>query len=49
MKTSLKGTKGLLTNDGEWMKHLRPSRKRIFWKTERTAQRKLVADEIKDK
>lgn len=29
-------------DDGTWAKHLRPWRKRMFWKRERTAQKKAI-------
>ena len=37
--------KGILTKDGEWMKHLRKVRKRFFWKGERKAEKKLINKE----
>jgi hypothetical protein len=44
MKTTNKGTKSFLTSTGEWMQHLRPSRKRYFWHIERNAQKKLIKE-----
>jgi hypothetical protein len=38
--------KGVLTIDGEWMKHLRKVGKRFFWKGERKAEKKLIRKEI---
>ncbi|MBW8243382.1 MULTISPECIES: hypothetical protein [Flavobacteriaceae] len=38
------GTKRMLTASGEWAKHLRPFRKRVFWKAERQAQKKIEID-----
>jgi len=38
------GTKRMLTASGELAKHLRPFRKRIFWKAERQAQKKIKID-----
>lgn len=37
--------KGLLTNSGEWAKHLRKIGKRFFWKGERQAGKKLIKKE----
>ena len=37
--------KGMLTIDGEWMKHLRKTGKRFFWKGERKAEKKLIEKE----
>ena len=34
--------KGQLTVSGEWAKHLRPFLRRVFWKTERQAEKALV-------
>jgi hypothetical protein len=36
--------KGMLTKTGEWWKHLRET-KRVFWKGERQAVRKLIRSE----
>ena len=36
--------KGMLTATGEWWKHLR-SKKRTFWKGERSAAKKLAREE----
>ena len=36
--------KGMLTATGEWWKHLR-SKKRPFWKGERSAAKKLAREE----
>ena len=35
---------GMLTKTGEWWKHLRET-KRVFWKGERQAVRKLIRNE----
>jgi len=37
--------KGQLTVSGEWARHLRPWLRRIFWKTERQAEKTLVRAE----
>ncbi|GMN07365.1 hypothetical protein MTsPCn5_27540 [Croceitalea sp. MTPC5] len=39
-----RGTKRMLTASGERAKHLRPFRKRVFWKAERQAQKKIEID-----
>ncbi|MGV6861340.1 MAG: hypothetical protein ACWA41_06185 [Putridiphycobacter sp.] len=39
--------KGILTTDSEWRKHLRKIGKRLFWKGERLAEKKMIAKEIK--
>jgi hypothetical protein len=36
--------KGMLTKTGEWWKHLRET-KRVFWKGERQAVKKLIRQE----
>ncbi len=38
------GIKRMLTKSGERAKHLRPFRKRIFWKRERRIQKKIEID-----
>ncbi len=38
--------KGMLTRSGEWAKHLRPFYRRIFWKSERQAEKKLINREL---
>jgi hypothetical protein len=38
------GTKRMLSASGEPAKHLRPFRKRMFWKAERQAQKKIEID-----
>ncbi|OIQ15993.1 MAG: hypothetical protein BM557_10580 [Flavobacterium sp. MedPE-SWcel] len=38
--------KGQLTLDIEWRKHLRKFGKRVFWKGERKAEKKMIPDEI---
>jgi len=38
------GTKRMLTASRELAKHLRPFRKRMFWKAERQAQKKIETD-----
>ena len=40
--------KGQLTTHIEWVKHLRKIGKRIFWKGEREAEKRLVSDELKE-
>lgn len=40
--------KGQLTTHIEWAKHLRKIGKRIFWKGEREAEKRLVSDEVKE-
>ena len=40
--------KGVLTKDGEWVKHLRKIGKRFFWKGERKEGKKLINKELKD-
>lgn len=41
--------KGQLTTVTEWAKHLRKDYKRIFWKSERQAEkRKIASDEIQN-
>tara|TARA_R110002073_G_C9183064_1_gene556574 strand:- start:43 stop:210 length:168 start_codon:yes stop_codon:yes gene_type:complete len=37
---------GQLTQTKSWDKHLRKIGKRIFWKTERPAEKKLIEKEI---
>jgi hypothetical protein len=37
--------KGQLTMSGEWARHLRPWLRRMFWKGERQAERRLVRAE----
>ena len=37
--------KGQLTTDSEWRKHLRKIGKRIFWKGERLAEKKMINKE----
>ncbi len=37
--------KGLLTTSGEWAKHLRKWGKKMFWKGERKAGKKLIRNE----
>ena len=37
--------KGQLTVSGEWAKHLRPYLKRIFWKSERHAERDAIRND----
>ncbi len=37
--------KGQLTVSGEWARHLRPWLRRVFWKTERQAEKDLVRAE----
>jgi hypothetical protein len=39
--------KGILTTDSEWRKHLRKIGKRIFWKGERLAEKKMIDNETK--
>lgn len=39
--------KGVLTTDSEWRKHLRKIGKRIFWKGERLAKKKMINKETK--
>jgi len=34
--------KGMLTKNREWCKHLRPFRKKLFWKGERYAQKRYA-------
>jgi len=41
--------KGQLTTSTEWARHLRNFLKRKFWKKERFAEKKMLADEINDK
>jgi hypothetical protein len=41
-----KGIKGLTTFTAEWMKHLRPARKRDFWKRERFQSKKVDKKEL---
>jgi len=38
----------LLTNTGEWAKHLRSFGKKQFWKGERNAEKTVINDGIKD-
>ena len=38
--------KGLLTNSGEWAKHLRPIGRRFFWKGERQAEKKDIKNKL---
>lgn len=38
------GTKRMLTTSGELAEHLRPFRKRMFWKAEGQAQKKVAID-----
>lgn len=40
--------KGQLTTHIEWAKHLRKIGKRIFWKGEREAEKRLVSNELKE-
>lgn len=40
--------KRLLTNTGEWAKHLRVSGKKQFWKGERNAEKIVIHQGIKD-
>jgi len=40
--------KGILKVSGEWKKHLRPSWKRIFWKSERAAEKTDIKKRLKD-
>jgi len=35
----------MLKTSGEWWKHLRPDYRRLFWKSHRQAERKLIRDE----
>lgn len=37
--------KGQLTSAQEWWKHLRPFWKRVFWKKERKAAKKMIKEE----
>jgi hypothetical protein len=37
--------KGQLTVSGEWAKHLRPYLKRLFWKSERNAEREVIQND----
>ena len=37
--------KGQLTVSGEWARHLRPWLRRVFWKGERQAEKRLVRAE----
>lgn len=39
---------GQLTQTKSWDKHLRKIGKRIFWKTERPAEKKLIEKEISE-
>ncbi len=38
--------KGLLTVSGEWVRHLRPYGRRLFWSSERKAAQHYIAAEI---
>lgn len=38
--------KGHITVSGEWAKHLRNKKKKIFWKGERNAGKELVRTEL---
>lgn len=40
--------KGILTKEVEWRKHLKKFGKRLFWKGERRAEKKLIRKEIKN-
>ncbi|MEM6516612.1 MAG: hypothetical protein AAF688_10555 [Bacteroidota bacterium] len=40
--------KGQLTQTKSWDKHLRKIGKRMFWKTERPAEKKLINHEISE-
>lgn len=37
--------KGQLTMSGEWARHLRPLLRRVFWKGERQAEKRLIRAE----
>lgn len=39
---------GQLTTSGEWAKHLRPFQRRLFWGAERSAERSLIEQELKE-
>ncbi len=39
--------KDQLTVSGEWARHLRPRKRRVFWKGERQAERQLIDDEAR--
>lgn len=38
--------KGNMTVSGEWAKHLRNKKKKLFWKGERNAGKEFVRDEL---
>nr|WP_299169580.1 hypothetical protein [uncultured Allomuricauda sp.] len=40
--------KGQLTTHGEWAKHLRKFGKRLFWKGERKAEKRLIEKRSKE-
>ena len=40
--------KGLLTSDGDWVKHLRKWSKRLFWKGERRATKKDIQERVNE-
>lgn len=39
--------KDQLTVSGLWARHLRPRKRRVFWKGERQAERQLIDDEAR--
>lgn len=43
------GKKRMLTSSGEWAKHLRPFCKKMFWSSERQAERKQINEEVTQK
>ncbi|WP_157243375.1 hypothetical protein [Algoriphagus resistens] len=40
--------RGHITVSGEWAKHLRNKKKKLFWKGERNAGKELVRTELKE-
>ncbi len=40
--------KGQLTTDSEWHKHLKKIGKRIFWKGERFAEKKMIEENLSE-
>ncbi len=43
------GNRRMLTTSGDWAKHLKPFYKKMFWSSERQAEKKMIDHEIKGK